>query len=173
MKETSKGRAFLRLHKGAVLYGLLLVFSVVFTQALRSPASSLLFWFLILYLPVSFLYVLIGRLTMQVFVQADQNRVEKMTPVPYEMRVINPTPLVFPFVEAVLRMPQDDGIRCESRIMRISLVSLGSCTLKEETLFPYRGTYEIGMECIYISDFFHVFSMHLPVEIYTSILVMP
>jgi len=173
MKETSKGRAFLRLHKGAVLYGLLLVFSVVFTQALRSPASSLLFWFLILYLPVSFLYVLIGRLTMQVFVQADQNRVEKMTPVPYEMRVINPTPLVFPFVEAILRMPQDDGIRCESRIMRISLVSLGSCTLKEETLFPYRGTYEIGMECIYISDFFHVFSMHLPVEIYTSILVMP
>ena len=173
MKETSKGRAFLRLHKGAVLYGLLLVFSVVFTQALRSPASSLLFWFLILYLPVSFLYVLIGRLTMQVFVQADQNRVEKMTPVPYEMRVINPTPLVFPFVEAVLRMPQDDGIRCESRIMRISLVSLGSCTLKEETLFPYRGTYEIGMECIYICDFFHVFSMHLPVEIYTSILVMP
>ena len=173
MRETSKSRVFLRLHKGAVLYGLLLVFAVVFTQALRSPASSLLFWFLVLYLPVSFLYVLIGRLTMQVFVQADQTRVEKMTPVPYEMRVINPTPLVFPFVEAILQMPQDDGIRCESRTMRISLVSLGSCTLKEETLFPYRGTYEIGMECIYISDFFHIFSMYLPIEIYTNILVMP
>ncbi|MBE6615148.1 MAG: DUF58 domain-containing protein [Ruminococcaceae bacterium] len=173
MKETSKSRAFLRLHKGAVLYGLLLVFAIVFTQALRSPASSMLFWFLILYLPVSFLYVLIGRLTIQVFVQADQTRVEKMTPVPYEMRVINPTPLVFPFVEAVLQMPQDDGIRCESRIMKVSLISLGSCTLKEETLFPYRGTYEVGMECIYISDFLHIFSMHLPVDIYTNILVMP
>jgi len=173
MKETSKSRAFLRLHKGAVLYGLLLVFAVVFTQALRSPASSMLFWFLILYLPVSFLYVLIGRLTIQVFVQADQTRVEKMTPVPYEMRVINPTPLVFPFVEAILQMPQDDGIRCESRIMQLSLISLGSCTLKEETLFPYRGTYEIGMECIYIHDFLHIFSMYLPVEIYTNILVMP
>ncbi len=173
MKETSTRRAFLRLHKGAVVYGLLLVFAIVFTQALRSPASSMLFWFLILYLPVSFLYVLVGRLTMQVFVQADQTRVEKMTPVPYEMRVINPTPLVFPFVEAVLRMPQDDGIRCESRIMRLSLISLGSCTLKEETHFPYRGTYEVGMECIYISDFLHVFSMYLPVEIYSNILVMP
>ncbi|MBQ8401339.1 MAG: DUF58 domain-containing protein [Clostridia bacterium] len=173
MKETSVSRAFLRLHKGALLYGLLVVFAIVFTQALRSPASSMLFWFLILYLPVSFLYVLVGRLTMQVYVQADQTRVEKMTPVPYEMRVINPTPLVFPFVEAILRMPQDDGIRCESRIMRLSLISLGSCTLKEETLFPYRGTYEIGMECIYISDFFHVFSMYLPVEIYSNILVMP
>lgn len=173
MKETSKSRVFLRLHKGAVLYGLLLVFAIVFTQALRSPASSMLFWFLILYLPVSFLYVLIGRLTIQVFVQADQTRVEKMTPVPYEMRVINPTPLVFPFVEAVLQMPQDDGIRCESRIMKVSLISLGSCTLKEETLFPYRGTYEVGMECIYISDFLHIFSMHLPVDIYTNILVMP
>ncbi|MBQ8640752.1 MAG: DUF58 domain-containing protein [Clostridia bacterium] len=173
MKETSQGRSFLRLHKGAVVYGLLLVFAIVFTQALRSPASSMLFWFLVLYLPVSFLYVLIGRLTIQVFVQADQTRVEKMTPVPYEMRVINPTPLVFPFVEAVLQMPQDDGIRCENRIMRLSLVSLGSCTLQEETVFPYRGTYEIGMECIYISDFLHIFSMHLPVEIYTNILVMP
>ena len=57
MKETSTRRAFLRLHKGAVVYGLLLVFAIVFTQALRSPASSMLFWFLILYLPVSFLYV--------------------------------------------------------------------------------------------------------------------
>ncbi|MBR5446275.1 MAG: DUF58 domain-containing protein [Clostridia bacterium] len=173
MKEKSKGRPFLRLHKGAVLYGLLLVFAIVFTQALRSPASSLLFWFLFLYLPASFLYVLIGRLTIQVYVQADQTRVEKMTPVPYEMRVINPTPLVFPFVEAVLQMPQDDGIRCESRVMKVSLISLGSCTLKEETLFPYRGTYEVGMECIYIADFLHIFSMHLPVEIYTNILVMP
>ncbi len=173
MKEGYRGRAFLRLHKGAIVYALVFVFAIVFTQALRSPASSLLFWFLLLYPLVAFLYVLIGRLTVQVFVQAEQTRVEKMTPVPYEMRVINPTPLVFPYVEAVLRMPQDDGVRCESRVMRLSLVSLGSCTVGEETVFPYRGTYEIGMDCLYLSDFLRLFSLYLPVEIYTNILVMP
>ena len=38
-----------RLGKGAVFYAVLLLFALVFTQALRSPASALLFWFLILY----------------------------------------------------------------------------------------------------------------------------
>ncbi len=175
MKQSSQSRerAFFRLQKGAIVYGLLFVFSIVFTQALRSIASSLLFWFLLLYPFAAFLYTLIGRLAIQVYVQADQNRAEKMTPTTYEMRVINPTPFVFPFVEAQLHLPQPDGIRCERRAMHLSLLPLGSCTIREETLFPYRGTYEIGMEDILISDFLHLFRLRLPVDIYTNILVMP
>lgn len=173
MKASQKPRSSFRLHIGAVLYACLFVFSIVFTQALRSIASSLFLWFLFLYPIVALLYTLVGRLTIQVFVQADQTRTEKMTPTAYEMRIINSTPLVFPFLEANLRMPQPDGIRCERRTMKLSLLPLASCDVQEETVFPYRGTYEIGMEDIYISDFLKLFSMRLPVEIYTNILVMP
>lgn len=173
MKESHTGHTPFRLHGGLAIYGALFVFSIVFTQALRSIASSLFFTFLLLYPIVALLYVLIGRLTIQVFVQADQTRTEKMTPTAYEMRIINPTPLVFPFVEAHLQMPQPDGIRCERRTMRLTLLPLDSCNIAEKAVFPYRGTYEIGMEDVYISDFLRLFSIRLPVDIYTNILVMP
>ena len=59
-----------RLGKGAVCYAVLLLFALVFTQALRSPASALLFWFLILYPIVALVYVLLAKPGIQVFMDA-------------------------------------------------------------------------------------------------------
>ena len=56
----------LRFGKGAIFYAGLLLFALVFTQALRSPASALLFWFLILYPILALLFVLLGKPGIQV-----------------------------------------------------------------------------------------------------------
>ena len=54
-------RPLVKFHKAAVFYALLLVFSLIFTQALRATASAVLFWFLVLVPILSLIYVLVGK----------------------------------------------------------------------------------------------------------------
>ena len=86
----------------ALLYCILLLLALVFTQVLRNTASAVFFWFLVLAPLLSFLLLMIGRASVQVYVSSDTNRCEKMAPVEYEIRVINASPLPLPFVEAVI-----------------------------------------------------------------------
>lgn len=162
-----------RLHRGAVFYGLLLLFGLIFTQALRSTASSVLFWFLILLPVFSVLYTLLGRLTLRIYASSDFAKVEKMTPVEYEMRIINASPFAYPFVEAVLSVPQPDGVRCTEQSLTLSLPPFGTYVIDRTTTFRYRGAYEIGVRCLYISDFLHLFSLRLGVDIYSNVTVYP
>lgn len=162
-----------KFHRGAVFYALLLLFGLIFTQALRSTASSVLFWFLILLPILSVIYVLIGKLIIRIYVGSDFTKVEKLAPVEYEMRIINASPIAYPFVEAIISVPQPDGVRCTEQSMTMNLPPLGSYIVNHTTSFKYRGTYEIGVKCLYISDFLHLFSIRLDVDIYNNVLVYP
>lgn len=159
--------------KRAVVYALLLVFGLIFTQALRAKASALLFWFLVLMPIVSVLYVLVGKALIRIYVGSDNTKVEKLQPVEYEMRIINASPFAYPFIEAVISVPQKDGVRCTEQSLTMSLAPLGSYIVKHTTNFKYRGTYEIGVRCLYISDFLGLFAIRLDVDIYNNVLVFP
>jgi hypothetical protein len=50
---------------------------------------------------------------------------------------------------------------------------MGSYNVEHETSFRYRGTYEIGVRCLYISDFLGLFSIRLDVDIYQNVMVFP
>ena len=163
----------LRFGKGAIFYAGLLLFAFIFTQALRSPASALLFWFLILYPILALLYVLLGKPGIQVYMDAEITRAEKMSPVTYEIRIVNALPLCYPFLEAVLWLPRADGVRCARQNVRLSLIPFGSYSLRRETVFRYRGTYRIGTQCLYVSDFLQLFTVRCDVDIYNDVLVYP
>lgn len=163
----------LRFGKGAIFYAGLLLFALVFTQALRSPASALLFWFLILYPILALLFVLLGKPGIQVYMDDEITRAEKMSPVTYEIRIINALPLCYPFLEAVLWLPRADGVRCARQNVRLSLIPFGSYSLRRETVFRYRGTYRIGTQCLYVSDFLQLFTVRCDVDIYNDVLVYP
>ena len=172
MDNTIK-RPLVRFRKSAILYALLLVFALIFTQALRATASAVLFWFLVLLPIVSILYVLIGKALIRIYVSSDITKVEKLEPVEYELRIINASPFAYPFIEAVVSVPQPDGVRCTEQSLTMSLAPLGSYIVKHETSFKYRGTYEIGVRCLYISDFLGLFSIRLDVDIYQNVMVFP
>lgn len=163
----------LRFGKGAIFYAGLLLFALVFTQALRSPASALLFWFLILYPILALLFVLLGKPGIQVYMDDEITRAEKMSPVTYEIRIVNALPLCYPFLEAVLWLPRADGVRCARQNVRLSLIPFGSYSLRRETVFRYRGTYRIGTQCLYVSDFLQLFTVRCVVDIYNDVLVYP
>ena len=171
--DTVIKRPLVKFSKSAILYAILLIVALVFTQALRATASAVLFWFLLLLPIVSIIYVLVGKALIRIYVSSDITKVEKMQPVNYELRIINASPFAYPFIEAVVSVPQPDGVRCTEQSLTMSLSPLGSYIVNHETSFRYRGTYEIGVRCLYISDFLGLFSIRLDVDIYQNVMVFP
>ena len=100
-----KKRPLVKFRRAAILYALLLLFALVFTQALRATASAVLFWFLVLLPVVSVIYVLVGKALIRIYVSSTASKVEKLEPVSYELRIINASPFAYPFIEAVICVP--------------------------------------------------------------------
>lgn len=166
-------RKSFRILPGAYLYLCLLIFAILFTQFLRSPVSNTFFWF-VCFLPiVSLIHALLGKASIQVFVECDTTRVEKNSRVEYEMRIINNSPLPYPFLETLISEPRSDGVRCNKKKFIMSLVSFGGYVIKNAVTFRYRGLYEIGVESIYISDLFRMFAVRLDVDNYAAVTVYP
>lgn len=172
-KKRQKRRAALIPRPGVILYCFLLIFSIVFTQLLRNTASVVFFWFLILVPLLSFLFMLIGRACVQVYVSSDTNRCEKMTPVEYEIRIINASPLPLPFVEAIINLPRTDGVRSLHQKLVLSLIPFGMHSIKSTVQFRYRGLYEIGVQEIYLYDYLRMFRIRIDVNNYSNVTVLP
>ena len=173
----SKGRrkpdAAFSLGRGFALYVILLIFSIVFTQALRSPISSVLFWFTLLLPAGSLLYALTGRGSIEVFLASDETTAEKLTPVSYEFRIINTSVLPLPFIDAYISVPSADGVHCVERKVSLSLLPKGSYTFKNDIIFKYRGSYLVGVGSVYASDLLKIFRIRRKINVYSEIFILP
>ncbi len=167
-----KGKHFV-LQKGFYVYVVFFLFAVIFSQSLRNPISGVLLLFLFLAPIISLIIANLGRGVIQVYVSADTARVEKHTKVGYEIRVINQSPLSYPFVEAVITQPREDGVRCQKKKIFLSLAPFGGYIINKEVSFCYRGLYEIGVSELYISDMLRLFRLKVEVDNYSNVLVYP
>lgn len=156
-----------------VFYIFLLVLALVFTQALRSSASAVLFIFLLILPIISFIITLIGKSAVKVYVDSDNTRVEKDTDVSYEIRIINDSFIPYPFVEAHIIVPSESGVRCVEQRMMIPLVPFGVRTVKYSVRFHYRGEYEIGVLDMRIKDPLGLFSVSLEQSVCRTVIVYP
>ncbi len=154
-------------------YLLLLAASLVFTQALLSKISNLFFWFMLLLPLPCLLYTLIAKHTLTVSMISDSATTEKEQPYTYEFRIDNRSPLAFPFIDACISIPQSNSVRCTDRSVRLSMAPMSSYHMKNTVRFRFRGTYEIGVRCFYVYDFFRLFRVRVPVENMTTVYVLP
>ncbi len=154
-------------------YIVLLIVSLVFTQALLSKVSNIFFWFMFL-LPIALLvYTLLCRGALSVSMLSDTVTTEKNTPYTYEFRIDNHSILAIPFVDARVSLPQSNSVRCTERTVRLSMAPLSGYHMKNTVRFRFRGTYDIGVRCFYIYDFFRLFRARVDVENLTTVYVMP
>ncbi|MBQ8474940.1 MAG: DUF58 domain-containing protein [Clostridia bacterium] len=172
MDNNDNGGA-VKIQKGAILYAIALVASFISTQALRNPISGILFLFLFFLPIISIVCAILGRSLVQVYVSSDKARCEKDAPVNYEIRIINTSPIPYPFVEAFITHPRDDGIRCLKKRMYLSLAPFDGYIIKKEVSFRYRGLYEIGVSHLYISDFLRLVRLRVDIDNYSNIIVYP
>lgn len=158
---------------GFFVYIALLPICLVFTQLLRSPASAILFVFLVLLPVLSLIYILIARAVVKVYTDVDRTRTKKGEPVEYEIKLINESPIPFPLVEAVITLPSDDAYICTDRLLRLSLLPLGCHMIKRSVSFPLRGAYDIGVRFLRVSDLLGLFSTEFLLEHRHTVIVYP
>ena len=156
-----------------VLYMILLVAALIFTQALRSTASAVLFVFMLILPVVSFIFVLISRASVRVDVDCDNTRVEKDADVEYEIRIANGSFIPLPFLEAHIIVPEDGGVRCTDRRMMVSLAPGGVTVIKHKVRFHYRGRYDIGVLDMRVKDVLGLFSAPLDDSVTRTVIVFP
>lgn len=173
MKNKNKKPRFLAPRPGTFLYGILLVVSLVFTQALRSPASAILFVFLLFVPILSIIYLVVARAGIKVYTECDTTRAEKGQNVGYEIKIINETPLPFPFVETVVTLPSENAVICRDELMRITLLPMGAHLINSKVSFPLRGSYDIGVKYMYIGDLFGLFRTEMKLELHRTVIVYP
>ena len=156
-----------------VVYMILLVAALIFTQALRSTASAVLFVFMLILPVVSFIFVLISRASVRVDVDCDNTRVEKDADVEYEIRIANGSFIPLPFLEAHIIVPEDGGVRCTDRRMMVSLAPGGVTVIKHKVRFHYRGRYDIGVLDMRVKDVLGLFSAPLDDSVTRTVIVFP
>ena len=168
-----KKRRKFALTSGFNFYICILAGALVFTQALRSPLSSLMLVFVLILPVISFLYMLTALVAIKVYVKDSSIETVKNIPVDYNIKIINDAILPYPFIEADLIMPNDDIVRCVEKRVGLSLAPFGFYRIAEKPVFKYRGSYQIGVKKIYISDLFRIFRISLNIDVYTSVFVAP
>ena len=165
-------RAF-ALTSGSVWYGILLVTALLFTQILRSRASSIFFWFVLLMVPALLIYTLIAHHALRASMNTYTKEIEKLRPCEYEFCMVNSSPLAFPFVDAILSLPREDAVRTEERVVRLSMAPMSTYHVNNTVRFRFRGTYRVGVSCFYVYDFFRIFRIRVAVDCFEDIYVMP
>ena len=175
MKQDSKAKRTraLTLRPGAAVYAVLWVYALIMTQLLKNPASAVFFWFMVLVLPVSFLAMIISYACVQVYVFTDRSAAEKLSPVQYEVRIINSSPLPIPLAKAITVLPQESGVRCVKECLVLSLPPFGGYSVKTDVRFRYRGKYEIGVAEVYIYDPLRIFRIRKKINNYSNVTVLP
>ncbi len=172
-KDMGKRGATIGLTKNFWWYLVILGAALVFTQALNNTFSHILFVFLLFLLPVLFLYMLTAKLSLSVYMMSDAATVEKHQPFNYHFRVNNTSIFAYPFVEAQMWLPQHNSVRCSMRTVRLSMSPFASYDVDNTVHFRFRGTYEIGVKCFYVYDFFRLMRVRVDVENYNQVYVLP
>ena len=147
--------------------------ALVFTQALLSKVSNIFFWFIFLLPFVLLAYVFFAKHALTVSMMSDSVTTEKNTPYTYEFRIDNHSILSLPFIDARVSIPQSNSVRCTERTVRLSMAPMASYHMKNTVSFRFRGTYDIGVRCFYIYDFFRIYRMRVDVENLTTVYVLP
>ena len=154
-------------------YLILFIVSLVFTQALLSKVSNIFFWFVFLLPLVLLVYVLLAKRALSVRMLSTTVTTEKNTPYTYEFRIDNRSPMAIPFIDAQVSIPQSNSVRCTERTVRLSMAPLTHYHVKNTVSFRFRGTYDIGVRCFYIYDFFRIFRVRVDVESMATVYVLP
>lgn len=157
----------------AIIYPILFAAALVFAQMYKSAASYLLFIFVAALPIASALYLLAARLCIRASLRIPKRTVRKQTHLSIIADIDSRIPMVFPFAEAVILLPDEGGIRFEMSRFITSVLPFHSCTVSRSAFFALCGEYEICFSHMYVYDLTRSVRIRINVNKRESILVLP
>lgn len=154
-------------------YCFFLLFALIFTQALRSSISGMLFVFALILPIISLIYAIVARLSLTASVHQERTETVKGVPIQLRISVRNGSILPLPFVEAFLLIPDDDAVRCRSRLAHLTLMPRSTYTYERSVAFPYCGEYTIGVTEVFVGDPLRLFRLRVSARASQTIFVAP
>ncbi len=171
--DEAKPRLLIGFGPGFIGYAVFMLFAVLFTQMLRGPISAVLMIFAIAWSVFTLLYLIIMFGSIDAFVEHNGGAVYKYTPTEFKIKLVNHSFLPAPFLEADLRVPEENSLRCIRKRVRVAMYGSGAYELTKSVSFSYRGTYDVGVDTVTVYDLFKIFRVNVRLYNYRSIFVMP
>ena len=159
--------------KNFYILAILIPLALIFTQAMPSGVSTIIFIFLCMLPMASLLYLIPAFFAIKLNLRTSSDSAEKFTPVSFSLMLSNESPFPFPFLEADITVPGDDAVKCEKVKTRLSLIPFGRYTIEKQLSFSYRGLYEIGVAELYCYDLFRLFKVKININLFKSISILP
>lgn len=157
----------------AGIYALFWVLCLVFTQALQSPLSAVLFLFATILPFFNLAYVFAARRAVEIELYSSVQEAAKGDPVGYRIRVCNSSLLPLPFLEADILVPNAGSVRCQIRRLYLSAAPRSAYEVSGTVRFSYRGEYDLGVSDIYLYDFFRMFRLRAVLNRLQPVYVLP
>ena len=156
-----------------LLFLLLFIVAVIFTQALRSPVSYI-FFITVCTLPfIEIIYAVIARYAVTASLEYSGERAEKNEPVDIKISIKNRFILPLPFTEAELVLPGEGGVGCVRATVAAPLSPKSSYEYVKSVSFPYKGEYTVGVENIFVTGLFRFFRFKINAAREGRVIVLP
>ncbi|MEA4832755.1 MAG: DUF58 domain-containing protein [Oscillospiraceae bacterium] len=161
------------LRRSRITYLCIIIFAVIFTQALRTPLSTVLFW-LVLTLPaLTLIYAVLTLMAVRYSVTCQSPRIERGGVTTVSCIIENAS--VFPvfYLEANLVYPDEAAININRSTRELTLFPMSRAAIQTDITFGYRGKFKIGFESIVVYDLLRLFSLRLKTGRFVVIEVSP
>jgi len=119
------------------------------------------------------LYVLSAEWFIKAQTISNDVTVLKKTPYKYKFTINNQSILPYPFIDVYLRLPQVNNVRTNIRKAYLSLLPKNTYCFNNTVQFRFRGTYDMGIDYIYVYDFLRLFRLKIRIDKTINIYVIP
>lgn len=157
----------------AFVYPILLFAALIFAQLDKSPLSHTIFAFVLALPIVTALYLISARLCIRTALKVSEKTPEKKRFIKISAVISSLCPFPFPFVEAIVNVPDEKGFHFCDVKYTLSLLPFSKTLISHSAAFAFRGEYEVRLSHIYVYDPSHSVRLRINFDKSEKLFVMP
>lgn len=158
---------------GAPLYLFLILACLLFTQALRTSVSAMAWIFVLLLPPADLLCLFVARHFVSARVEGGDRVITRGDRISVPIRLRNDGLLPVGCVEVVLTVPDLKERRSRSTVRRLVLPPFSESLSEAEVAFDRRGYYTVGVEEVFLYDYFRLLRVRKRIDRRVTVRVLP
>ncbi len=157
----------------AFIYPILLFAALIFAQLDKTSLSHTIFLFVLILPAITAIYLIAARLCIRTALRVSEKTPEKKKFIKVSAVISTLCPIPFPFVEAVVNVPDEKGFHLRDVKYTLSLIPFQKALISHNATFAFRGEYDVRLSHIYVYDLSHSVRIRINVDKRENIFVMP